>query len=104
MLVTRWASCTPVVSGRTAGSVWVEAFKSACGFEIGVAMSWLAVRFLSARGVHAVETQTLFWFGATIVGIALLSRQFLTWHVTEQLVALVVLRGIGWLLVRTALS
>ena len=35
--------------------VWMEAFKSACGFQIGVAMYWLAVHFLSARGVHAVK-------------------------------------------------
>ena len=80
--------------------VWAEALKSAVGFQFGVAMYWLALRELTARGVVAAETQTLFWFGATIVVVALLSGQFLRWQIADQIVAAAVLGGIAWLLSR----
>lgn len=82
--------------------VWSEALKSALGFQFGVAMYWLALRELTAHGVIAPETQTLFWFGATIIAVALMSGQFLRWHFADQLVAAAVLSGIGWLLARGA--
>lgn len=81
---------------------WHEALKSALGFQFGIAMYWLALRELTARGVVSPETQTLVWFGATIVGVAALSGRLLRWHPADQAVALVVLAGIGWLLFRTA--
>jgi hypothetical protein len=82
--------------------VWAEALKSALGFQFGVAMYWLALRELTARGVMAPETQTLFWFGATIIAVALISGQFLRWHAADQFVGAAVLAGIGWLLSRGA--
>ena len=92
-----------------AGRIWpvgqfhaVEALKSAAAFQIGVAMYWCALHHLEAKGVVAVEAQTLFWFGATIIGIALLSRQFTRWPAADQAVGVAVLLGIGWLLYRTA--
>lgn len=92
-----------------AGRVWqhdrfvvLEAVKSALGFQFGVVMYWLALRELTAYGIVATETQTLVWFGATIIGVAALSGQLLHWHPADQGVALVVLLGIGWLLFRTA--
>jgi hypothetical protein len=45
--------------------------------------------------------QTIIWFGVTIVGVGVASGQFTQWRPTEQLVALGVILGIGWLLVRT---
>lgn len=81
---------------------WLMALKSAVGFQFGVIMYWLALRHLLASGVVAVEVQTLFWFGATIIGVALLGGQFLRWPWVDQLAALAVLSGIGWLMFRTA--
>ena len=80
--------------------IWAEALKSAAGFQFGVAMYWLALRELTARGVVAAETQTLFWFGATIIVVAILSGQFLRWQAADQIVAVAVLGGIGFLLSR----
>ena len=92
-----------------AGRVWqegrfhgIEALKSAAAFQAGVAMYWLALRHLQAQGVVAVEAQSLFWFGATVIGIALLSRQFIRWPLPDQAIACTVLIGIGWLLHRTS--
>lgn len=81
---------------------WLTALKSAAGFQFGVLMYWFALRHLQASGVVAVEVQTLFWFGATIIGVALLGGQFLRWPLADQLAACAVLLGIGWLMFRTA--
>ncbi len=81
--------------------VWAEAAKSALGFQLGAVCFWMALRHLQAVGVVAPETTTLLWFGATIIGVALLSGRFLGWHLAEQAVAVAVLLGIGWLMART---
>lgn len=82
--------------------IWIEALKSAAGFQFGVVMYWFALRGLSSYGIVAVEVQTLFWFGATIIGVALLSGQLLRWPPVDQAAAVAVLAGIGWLMYRTA--
>ena len=81
--------------------VWNEFGKSALGFGVGISTYWLAVRYLSEFGVLSPETQTLIWFGTTIVGVALISGKFLRWQTIDQIVAVVILLGIGWLLFRT---
>jgi hypothetical protein len=78
-----------------------EALLSAACFQFGVAMYWVALRTLSAWGVVSTEAQTLVWFAATIIGVAILSGQFLRWQVLDQSVAVAVLAGIAWLLART---
>lgn len=82
--------------------VWQEALKAALGFQLGAFAFWMALRYLHQLGVLAAETQTVLWFGATIVGVALMSGRFAGWHIADQLVAVGVLLGIGWLLFRTA--
>lgn len=81
--------------------VWREAAYSAGCFQFGVAMYWIALRTLDGWGVVSTEAQTLVWFAATIIGVAMLSGQFLRWQALDQSVALGVLAGIAWLLVRT---
>jgi hypothetical protein len=78
-----------------------EALVSAASFQLGVAMYWVALRTLSAWGVVSTEAQTLVWFAATIIGVAILSGQFLRWQLLDQTVAVGVLAGIAWLLART---
>ena len=82
--------------------VWVEALKCFAGFQFGMVMYWLALWKLGEYGVVAVEVQTLFWFAATIVGVALLSGRLLRWPVIDQVVAAGVLTGVGWLMYRGA--
>lgn len=81
---------------------WSDAAKSALGFQFGQSMYWLALRDLKTMGVASSETQTMVWFGATIIGVAALSGQLFRWQPLDQLVAVIVLCGIGWLLYRTA--
>ena len=80
--------------------VWTEAFKCLAGFQFGMLMYWLALWKLSNHGVVSVEVQTMFWFAATIIGVALLSGRFLRWPTVDKAVAVAVLSGIGWLLCR----
>lgn len=75
--------------------------KSALGFSVGIFTYWLIVRYLQYVGIVTTEVQTILWFSATIIGIALLSGKFLTWQRIDQLVATLVVFGIGWLLFRT---
>jgi hypothetical protein len=82
--------------------VWSEALKSLAGFQFGMLMYWLALWKLSNFGVVTVETQTLFWFVATIIGVAVLSGRILRWPVVDQAVAVGVLAGLSWLMYRGA--
>lgn len=77
--------------------VWSEVFKSAIGYGLGIAMYWFAIRYLKQFGVVSPEIQTLGWFVVTIVGVAVLSGEFLRWPVSEQVVAGSVFVGICWL-------
>lgn len=81
---------------------WPHALKSAAGFQFGVVTYWFVLRLLAGHGIVAVEVQTLFWFVATIVGVALLSGQVVHWPHIDQAVAGCVLAGVGWLMYRTS--
>jgi hypothetical protein len=81
--------------------VRAELAKSAAGFGAGIVMYWLAIRFLQRFGVMSAETQTILWFGITIAAVAIFGGTSLRWASIDRSVAVLVLAGIGWLLVRT---
>jgi hypothetical protein len=81
--------------------IWSEVGKSAVGFGTGIILYWIALKYLATH-VAAPEMQTIVWFGVTIVGVAVVSGKFAHWRGTEQLVAVSVLLGISWLLIRTS--
>lgn len=81
--------------------VWGELARSAAGFAIGISLYWVVLRFMAAAGIVAPEVQTIAWFGVTLIGVGVLSGKFLSWAWLDQAVAVAVLTGIGWLLVRT---
>jgi regulator of replication initiation timing len=82
--------------------VWPEVMKSAVGFGGGMVAYWLCIRFLQALRILSPEMQTLGWFTATIIGVALFSGTFWRWHLVDQLVGTAVLLGMAWLLMRSA--
>ena len=79
---------------------WREVALSAYGFAAGISIYWYTVRYFLALGVVSAELQTLIWFASTLIGVACLSGRFPQWRTIDQLVAMLVLLGIGWLLVR----
>lgn len=82
--------------------VYYELIKSGLGFFLGISTYWLAIKYLQKFGIVSAEMQTLGWFGVTIVGVALSSGDFFKWRSLEQIIAISVLFGIGWLLVKTS--
>jgi hypothetical protein len=78
-----------------------DLYKSAAWFGVGSVLFWATTYCLQHFGGISAEVQTACWFGVAIVGVALVSGQFTIWSFTDKLVALAVLAGIGWLLVRT---
>lgn len=81
-----------------------DALLSAANFQIGVFMYWLALRTLSDWGVVSTEAQTLVWFVTTIIGVAILSGQFMRWQTVDQCIAVFVMIGMAWLLSRTGVE
>lgn len=79
---------------------WPALGRSALGFGGGMAMQWMALRYLHRLGVTVAELQTMLWFTVTMIGIAVLSRSALQWAPGDRLVALGVLCGLGWLIAR----
>lgn len=82
--------------------IWREALLCIAGFQFGMLMYWLALWKLSDHGIVAVEIQTMFWFVATIIGVAVLSGRIVSWPPVDQAVAALVLAGIGWLMYRSS--
>src|SRR6202035_1526730 len=51
--------------------IWPEVIKSASGFALGIVVYWICIRFLQDFRIISPEIQTLGWFTATIIGVAL---------------------------------
>ena len=82
--------------------LWPEVMKSAVGFGLGIVAYWICIRFLQDFRIISPEMQTIGWFTATIIGVAMFSGKFLQWHIVDQIVGIAVLLGVAWLLVRPA--
>jgi len=80
---------------------WNELGKSAIGFAIGISLYWVALKYMNAAGIVSPEIQTLVWFSVTLLGVALISRNFFRWQTIDQIVGVIVLAGVAWLMVRT---
>ena len=80
----------------------IEAAKSGTSFLFGIAMYWVAVRYLGQAGIVTAELQTLIWLGATIVGVAILGGQFVHWQLLDQFIAVNVVASLVWLTSRAA--
>ena len=81
---------------------WPDVAKGALGWAIGITLYVIALRFMTRTGVTSAEMQTAVWFAMTISGVVIFSGKFGAWPRLEQSVAVLVLVGLGWLLVRTA--
>ena len=77
-----------------------ELGKSLLFFAFGILLYILSLKFLRYLGVHSATIQTSLWFLATMVGLAILSGEFLRWQRLDQAIALGVAAGLTWLIVR----
>lgn len=81
--------------------IWTEGLKSLLGFAIGAVCYILVINYLKQVGIVSAEIQTIVWFTVTIIGVALFNGKILHWQIIDQIVALAVIGGVAWLLVRT---
>lgn len=70
-------------------------------FLSGLLLYILAVRFMQTLGVASVAIQTTIWFVVTAIGVGLLDGSVAYWTRAQQIVALLVALGLGWLVVTT---
>lgn len=78
-----------------------EAMKSMASFIVGIVLYWQAIKVLNEIKIVPVETQTLAWFGTTIICLAMFNGSFFRWSISLQIVAILVCIGIGWILFHT---
>ena len=82
--------------------IWPEVIKSALGFGLGIVAYWICIKFLQDFRIISPEIQTIGWFAATIIGVAIFSGKFWHWQIVDQIVGIAVLLGVAWLLARLA--
>jgi hypothetical protein len=80
---------------------WPDVGRSALGWVVGITLYVISLKYMARLGVTSAEIQTAVWFAMTIIGVVIFSGRFFTWPRLEQIVATLVLVGLGWLLVRT---
>jgi hypothetical protein len=80
---------------------WPDVWRSALGWVVGITLYVISLKYMARLGVTSAEIQTAVWFAMTIIGVVIFSGRFFTWPRLEQIVATLVLVGLGWLLVRT---
>jgi hypothetical protein len=68
----------------------------------GMSCYVLAVKFMHTLGVQGASLQGALWFVVTAIGLALMDGSILNWTRTQQVVAVVVAVGLGWLLSTTS--
>jgi hypothetical protein len=81
--------------------VKTAAVKSLLYFQAGMTLYFYSLRFLQQANVVSPELQSLFWFSVTLIGVAVINGRAAQWSGIDRLVAVLVLCGIGWLLLRT---
>ncbi len=77
---------------------------SVFAFMAGLACYVLAVKYLQQLGVASVALQSGLWFVVTSIGIAAMDGRIVEWTRTQQIVAVLVATGLGWLIASTTAS
>ena len=80
---------------------WPDVGRSALGCGVGITLNVSALKNMARLGVSSGGMQTSVGFAITIIGVVIFSGRFFSWPRLEQIVATLVLVGLGWLLVRT---
>ena len=79
----------------------IDAVKSLSGFAVGAIGFIMMVKYLNRLNLETPEILTLVWFAATIILVAVASGKFLAWPKLDQLVAVMIIVGLGYLVYRT---
>jgi hypothetical protein len=83
------------VDGQVVGSALA---RSSAGYAIGIAFYWLALRFVVNTHNASATLLTLVWFGATIVGVGVISGDTSSWDSVTWTLSVIVVLAIGGML------
>ena len=81
--------------------IWAEAGKTLLVFGLGIVFYLFAIKYMQQAGLKSAEIQTLIWFVAVIIGVAVASGKFSHWNLIDQIISVAILTGIGLLIFRT---
>ncbi len=70
-------------------------------YIVGILVDYFALYVMSKSGTFAPELLAMIFMTSVIIGIALISGNFFTWKLVDQIVAVAVVVGIAWLSFRT---
>jgi len=74
--------------------------KSISGFAFGIGIYFYMIRLMQQLKIYSTEIQTIVWFTATIIIVAIVSGDFFKWKLIDKSIAVVVFLGLTWLIVR----
>jgi hypothetical protein len=80
------------------------ALASMVAFFAGLSLYIVAVRFMQAFGLQGVALQSALWFVVTAIGVAAMDGSVLNWSRAQQIVAIGIVAGLGWLIATTSAS
>jgi hypothetical protein len=66
-------------------------------YSLGIVIDYVGLSIMSKSSIFIPELLSTIFMVGTIVGIAMISGQFLTWKAVDQTVAVGIVAGLGWL-------
>jgi hypothetical protein len=78
------------------------ALASMAAFFAGLSLYIVAVRFMQSFGLQGVALQAALWFVVTAIGVAAMDGSVFAWTRSQQLVAVGIVAGLGWLIATTS--
>ncbi len=78
------------------------ALASLAAFFAGLSLYIVAVRFMQSFGLQGVALQAALWFVVTAIGVAAMDGSVFAWTRSQQLVAVGIVAGLGWLIATTS--
>jgi hypothetical protein len=69
-------------------------------YSLGIAIDFFALYLMSKSSVFVPEIMATIFMVSTIIGIAIMSGQFMTWKLVDQAVGVLVVAGVAWLTYR----
>lgn len=70
-------------------------------YFIGIVIDFTAIYLISKTHYYVPEIMSMLFMAVTIIGVAILSGQFLNWNHFNQGVAVLIMLGLCWLMYQT---
>ena len=78
-----------------------ELIKSSLSFLCSISMYIFTLKYVQKAGIVSAELQVIIWLSITLIGVGIMSGKFFQWERLDQLIAVLIVVGIGFLMIRT---